>query len=154
MIEEYFADNVHMPSDTVELESGEILYSLLGLRGCVGSMDGVHFPWDNCLAPSVPAYKGKENYPTVVYHVTCDHARRVVSAHGPFHCARNDKNIARTDPAVRAVRYDSMYLRFSYQMYDHIGASYTMSSTTPAPSIYYGMLACIVFTCLILTQCM
>jgi hypothetical protein len=76
-------------------------------------MDGVHFAWDKCHAPSVPAYKRKENYPTVVYNfVTCDHARRVMPPHGPFPGARSDKNIARTDLAVLAVRYDSVYLWF------------------------------------------
>jgi hypothetical protein len=96
MVREYFADIVHMPSDTAELKSVETLHSLVALRGCVGSMDGVHFAWDNCLAPSAPAYKGKENYPTVVYNVTRDHARRAMSVHGSFPGARNDKNIART----------------------------------------------------------
>jgi hypothetical protein len=118
MVEESFADNVHMPSDTAELESVETLYSLLGLPGRVGSMDGVHFVWDSCPAPSVPAYKGKENYPTVVYNVTCDHARRVMSVHGPFPGAINDKNIAGTDPAVRAVRYDiEIEIEIVYNMY-------------------------------------
>jgi hypothetical protein len=117
-------------------------------------MDGVHFAWDSCPAPSVPAYTWEENYPTFVYNVTCDHARRVMYVHGPFPGARNDKNIARTDHAVRAVRYDSMYLRFSYPMHDRMGASYTMSGITPAPSMYYGVLARIVFTCLILTYSM
>jgi hypothetical protein len=145
MVEEYFANYVHIPSDTADMESVETLL------GCVGSTDGAHFAWDSCHAPSVPAYKWKENYPTVVYNVTCDHARRVMSVHGPFTGARNDKNIARTDPPVRAVRYDSMYLKFSYPIYDHMGASYTMSVITPTPSINYGMLARIMFTCMILT---
>jgi hypothetical protein len=58
MVEKYFEDNANMPSDTAELDSIEIVYSLLGLRGCVGSIDGVNFAWDNCHAPSVPVYKG------------------------------------------------------------------------------------------------
>jgi hypothetical protein len=43
MVEKYFEDYVHMPNDTAELESVEIVYSLLELPGCMGSMDGVHF---------------------------------------------------------------------------------------------------------------
>jgi hypothetical protein len=103
-VEKYFEDNVHMPSYRAELEGVETLYSLPRLPGCVGSMDVVHFARDNCHAPSVSACKGKENFPTVVYNVTmvtCDHARRVISVHGPFPGAKNDKNIARTDPIVR-----------------------------------------------------
>jgi hypothetical protein len=57
MVEKYFDDNVHMPSDTAELESVETMYSLLGLPSCVGSMDVVHFAWDNCPARSVPAFR-------------------------------------------------------------------------------------------------
>jgi hypothetical protein len=129
---------------------------LLGLPSCVASMDGVHFAWDKCHAPSVPAYKRKENYPIVVYNVvTCDHARRVMPLHGPFPGARSDKNIARTDPTVRAVRYDdSVYLWFSYPMYDHMGASFSMPGITPAPSMCYGVLVRIVLTCMLLAQCM
>jgi hypothetical protein len=55
MVERYFEDNGHMPRDIAELESVDIVYSLLALRACVGSMDGVHFAWDNCHAPIVPA---------------------------------------------------------------------------------------------------
>jgi hypothetical protein len=43
MVERCFEDNVHMPSGTAELESVETVHSLLGLHGCVGSIDGVHF---------------------------------------------------------------------------------------------------------------
>jgi hypothetical protein len=82
---------VHIPSDTTELESVETVYSLLGLPGCVGNMDGVHFAWDNCDATSVPAYKGKQNFPIVGYNVTCDHARRDMSVHGSFPGAKSDK---------------------------------------------------------------
>jgi hypothetical protein len=138
-----------MPSNTAEVESVETVYSLLGLHDCVGSMDGVHFAWDSCSAPSVPAYKGKENFPTVVYNVTCDHACRVMSLHGPFPGARNDKNTARTDLAVRAVRFHSMYLNFRYPMYGHMGASYTMAGTTTVPYIlWYACLICLL-SCLI-----
>jgi hypothetical protein len=146
-----FKNTVHMPSDTSELESVETVYSLLGLPGCVGSMDGVNFAWDKCHAPSVPAYTRKEKFPTVVYNVTCDHVRRVISVHGPFPGARNDKNNARTDPAVRAVRCHSMYLNFRYPMYGHMGASCTMTGTTSAPYILWY--ACLLFSlsCLIAT---
>jgi hypothetical protein len=151
MVEKYFEDNVHMPNDTAELESVETVYSLLGLPGCVGSMDGVHFARDNCHAPSVPAYKGKENFPTMVYNVTCDHARRVMSVHGPFPGARNDKSIARMDLAVRAARFHSMYLNFRYPMYGDMGASYTMACTTTVPYIlWYACLLCLL-SCLIAT---
>jgi hypothetical protein len=52
------------------------------------------------------------------------------------------KHIARTDHAVRAVRYDIMYLRFSYPTYDHIGASYyTMPGITLAPYILWCVCA-------------
>jgi hypothetical protein len=64
-VEIYFDDNKHMP----QRHCGacvEIMYSLLGLPGCLSSMDGVHFAWDKCLATSVPAYKGTENFPTLV----------------------------------------------------------------------------------------
>jgi hypothetical protein len=77
MVERIFDGNVHMPNDTTEPEIVENMYFLLEMSRYVGSMDGVHFAWANCHAPSVPAYKGKENFPTMVYNVTSDHARRV-----------------------------------------------------------------------------
>jgi hypothetical protein len=73
--------------------------------------------WDIGHAPSVPAYKGKENFPTVSYNVTCEHARRAMSAHGLVTGARkgNKKNVRTYRMAVRAVTSDIMCLNFRYQ---------------------------------------
>jgi hypothetical protein len=93
----------------------------------------------------------KENFPAMVYNVTCEHARRVMSVHGPFPGVRNDKNIARTDSAVRAVRFHSMYLNFRYPMYGDMGASYTMGGTTIVPYILWYACLLYLLSCLIAT---
>jgi hypothetical protein len=80
----------------------------------------------------------------VVCNVTYDHARRIKSAHAPFPGAGNDKNIARTDPFVWAVRYNSMYLNFKYPMSGYMGASHSMTGRTGVPYIlWYACLLCV-----------
>ena len=116
----------------------ELVYSLLGLPGCIASMDGVHLAWDNCPSPYLPLYKGKEGYPTVAYNVTVDHARRIMAVHGAFPGARNDKAIARTDPAVRAVRFNPLYLEHTFSMYDAKGRQITMSGSVLCMMISQG----------------
>ena len=127
MVDKYYTTYVRMPNTATELDVNESIYSCLGLPGCMGSMDGVHFAWDNCPSPYLPLYKGKEGYPTVAYNVTVDHARRVMAVHGAFPGARNDKTIARTDPAVRTARFHPLYLEHTFNMYDSRGRQMTMS---------------------------
>ena len=133
MVDKYFATHVRMPETTRELDLNETVYSCLGLPGCIGSMDGVHLAWDNCPAPFMPLYKGKEGYPTVAYNVTVDHSKRVMAVHGAFPGARNDRTIARTDPDVRAVRFHPLYLEHTFSMYDARGRHMTMSGMIYLP---------------------
>jgi hypothetical protein len=75
-----------------------------------------------------------------------------MSVKDPFPGARNDKSFARTDRAVGAVIYSSMYMNFRYPMYDHMGASHTMTCTTSALyMLWYACLLC-VLSCLIATM--
>lgn len=98
------------------------LFKVLGLPGCVSSMDGVHLAWDNCPARYTFLYKGKEGYPTVAFNVHCDHIGRVLAVNGPHPGGRNDKTMARLDEMLVAVRTDAAYTDMEYDMYDADGA--------------------------------
>ena len=50
-VRHYYAKKVYWPSQQVDVEAIESVYSRLGLPGCISSMDGVHLSWDN-----TPAY--------------------------------------------------------------------------------------------------
>ena len=95
----------------------------------------MEFTWHGTIVvhPLCLMYKGKEGYPTVAYNVTVDHSKRVMAVHGAFPGARNDKTIARTDPAVRAVRFHPLYLEHTFSMYDARGRHMTMSGMIYLP---------------------
>jgi Plant transposon protein len=75
-------------------------YAEMGLPGCVGSIDCVHIGWDMCPVQHKNLYTGKEGYPSIAYEVICT-SRKFIQSVSPGHPgSRNDKHIARTDPAV------------------------------------------------------
>jgi hypothetical protein len=92
--------------------------------------DGVHLAWDNCPAPFLPLYKGKEGFPTLAFNVTVDHTRRVLAVHGAYLGARNDKTIARTDLGVRAALFHPMYHEYTINMFNNLGQQMKMAGTT------------------------
>lgn len=130
MVDTFYSRHVRMHDSVAEMDVCEAVYSCLGLPGCVGSMDGVHLAWDNCPSPFLPLYKGKEGFPTLAYNVTVDHTKRVLAVHGAYPGARNDKTIARTDPAVRAVRFHPMYQEYTFNMFNSMGQQMKMSGAT------------------------
>ena len=124
MVATYYDKYVYLP-DKDELPLCEQVYRLLGLPGCFASMDGVHLAWDNCPAPLMPLYKGKEQYPTVAHNVTSNHARRIMCVNGPYPGSKNDKTMARMDAAISKARNDNAYLEYEYPMYTSTGEGYT-----------------------------
>ena len=75
-------------------------YGSIGFPGCIGSVDCVHVGWDKCPHQWKNLFKGKEQHPSVSYEVVCT-ARKFIQSVSPGHPgSRNDKHIARTDPAI------------------------------------------------------
>ena len=66
-------------------------YSLLGLPGAIGSVDGAHIPWEKCPKGVSSWYLGKEGFPTIMFNCTVNHQGRFLHVSGPHPGARNDK---------------------------------------------------------------
>ena len=103
MVDTMFKQWVELPSG-LQLQQVCAVYELHGHPGCMGSTDGVHREWGRVPFKLRALFTGKEKLPTVVFNVTCDHARRVLHVSGPYPGARNDKTIARTDALFEELR--------------------------------------------------
>jgi hypothetical protein len=91
---------VRPPDEESEIAHSMAPYSAIGFPGAIGSVDGVHIPWERCPAGHKSYYVGKEGFPTVMYNCVVNHQGRFLSVAGPFSGAKNDKT---------AVRYVTLY---------------------------------------------
>jgi hypothetical protein len=89
---------------------GEYYTEMLGLPGCVGSVDCVHIGWDMCPTQQQNMYKGKEGYPSVAYEVICTSRKFIQSVSVGHPGSRNDKHIVRTDKTVMSLLYGWQWL--------------------------------------------
>ena len=55
------------PKTQDEIDRVTLVYKLKGLPGCIGSIDCIHVPWENCPAMWRSLYQGKEGHPAVAY---------------------------------------------------------------------------------------
>ncbi len=61
------------------------MYAALGFPGAIGSVDGVHVPWEMCPTKQTALHKnGKDGVPTLSFNVTADHTRRIMAVAGSF----------------------------------------------------------------------
>jgi hypothetical protein len=102
---------IFFPSDDESLKFVCNEYAQLGLPGCVGSVDCVHVGWSKCPSQHLHLYKGKEGYPSVAYEVVCTPRKFIQSVSQGHPGARNDKHIARTDPAITDLLFGNGWLR-------------------------------------------
>ncbi len=63
-------------------------------------MDFVHIGWDKCPSQWNNIFKGKEMHPSVAYEVVCTARKFIHSVSSGRPGSRNNKHIARTDPAI------------------------------------------------------
>ena len=114
---------IGLPDDAASLEHVMGLYDLLGLPGCVGSIDCVHVVWDRCRAGLHNVCRGKEDYPSLAFEAVASHTRRILSVSQFFWGAVNDKSIAREDDAVRKLRSDGSFLsKVRWSSFDEDGS--------------------------------
>jgi hypothetical protein len=85
-------------------------YAQLGLPGCVGLVDCVHIGWSKCPTQHLHLYKGKEGFPLVAYEVVCTAQKFIQSVSQGHPGARNDKHIARTNPAITDLLFGNGWL--------------------------------------------
>lgn len=67
------------PKTAEEIAKFTGIYNRLGFPGCIGSTDCVHVRWDMCPALWRNVCTGKEGYPTLVWQVTVDHHKKIIS---------------------------------------------------------------------------
>ena len=66
---------IHLPKTHHEFRHVLGQYEIVGLPGCLGSIDCVHLIWNNCPAGIVSQCKGKEKVPTLAFQVVVSHSR-------------------------------------------------------------------------------
>ncbi len=101
---------IKLPTNAEELVHITGLYELLGLPGCVGSIDCVHVVWDCCRASLLSSCRGKEKVPTLVFQVVVSPTKKILAVQGYYYGCLNDKTIARFDPAISALRAKGEFL--------------------------------------------
>lgn len=118
---EYFSKYCAHPQSPEEIERAMGVFTQLGLPGCIGSTDCVHFRWERCPSGERSCHKGKEGYPTLSYEVTVDHTKRIIAATEGHPGARNDKTIVRFDGFVTQIHNGELYADVPYQLLDDHG---------------------------------
>lgn len=104
-------EHIQMPFDEDTLRHVAGPYNMLGLPGCVGSIDCVHLIWDKCPASIRSLCKGKNDVPTLAFEVVASHTRRILSVSQYFWGTVNDKTISRMDAAFDHFRNEGTFLR-------------------------------------------
>jgi hypothetical protein len=112
---------IYPPSSDEEIEATLHAYEQRGFPGCIGSADGVHVAWDKAPAMDLPWYKGKENYPTLAYQCTVDHAGRCIACTMGFPGTVTDKTIARYDTFMQSVHTGERYGTRTFRLRDANG---------------------------------
>ena len=142
-----FAQWVSTPASQQEIMDVMSLYTLVGLSGCIGSIDCVHIPWGMCPAEDRSWFDNtKEGGPTVVYEVVANRARRILSVTTGFPGTRNDKTTCRFDSFVTSMR-DGAYQHVEYPLYNldgeatMCGGAYLICDGGKCRSLTHGLVA-------------
>jgi hypothetical protein len=86
---------VRPPDEGEEVEQCMKPFTLMGIPGAMGSVDGVHIPWERCPKGLSSWFVGKEGFPTLMFNCTVNHQGRFLNVSGPHPGARNDKTAVR-----------------------------------------------------------
>ena len=113
---ENFSKYCNHPKTDEEIAENVLIYTKLGLPGCVGSADCVHIRWERCPAGQRSFHKGKEGYPTLSYEVTVDHRKKIIAATEGHPGCRNDKTIVKFDGFVTAIHDGDLYSEVPYTL--------------------------------------
>lgn len=112
---------VCIPTNLSELNRVSKCYDMVGLPGCMGSIDVVHVKWANCPAGDFNRAKGKETFPSLGFECITDFNRRVLSIYGPHFGSRNDMDIVKTDEYVEKVRSKRLFRDAQWKYYNQDG---------------------------------
>ena len=115
--DEFYDAHVSHPKTEDEIRSVERAYRAVGFPGCVGSVDVVHMPWD--AAPAVHShlfYNGRKRAATYASVVTVDSNCVILHATRAGYGASNDKTLALQDDYHDALKRESVFLDFEYEL--------------------------------------
>jgi hypothetical protein len=99
-----FEKYIHLPRNVDEVMHVQDYYDRLGLPGCTGSVDCVHWAWDMCPAGLYSDCKGKEGFPTVVFQVIVTHTRFIQAVSKIFYGTWNDITITHHDNNLNVIQ--------------------------------------------------
>jgi len=117
-----YPEFVYVPKTREDLARVETPYALVGLPGCIGSMDVVHIAWCMCPTYLMNLAKGMEGYTSIAYNVICDHKGRAQAVLAGTYGAFNDKTIVRYDNYVHAIRTQAFFTELQYEVRTGPGA--------------------------------
>jgi hypothetical protein len=92
------------------------VYEAIGFPGAIGSVDGVHIPWERCPAGQKSYFVGKEGFATVMYNCVVNHQGRFLSVSGPFCGTRNDKTAVKFDDFVMDIKEGTRYADTTFEL--------------------------------------
>ena len=98
-------------------------YGILGLPGCIGSIDCVHIGWDCCPAGNRSDAAGAKGHPTLSFEVIVSHTRRILGVSRAFWGTWNDKTIVRYDETVKTIKQVDTYTRYQWRTYASDGST-------------------------------
>ena len=112
---------IHLPNTEIEFSHVLDRYNMVGLPGCLGSIDCVHLIWNNCPVVIKSQCQGKEKFPTLAFQVVVSHTRKIMLCSQPFYGSVNDKTICRYDKTIRLMKKDEKYMNRQWHCYDKDG---------------------------------
>ena len=112
----YFNGYYNYSETKKEIKKTTEIYARMGLPGCIGSTDCVHFGWDRCPAGERSQHKVKEGFPTLPYEVTVDRNKKIISCTAGHPGARNDKTIVKFE-FITKINDGNLYKDEEYEIY-------------------------------------
>jgi len=88
-----YPEFVYVPKTREDLARVETPYALVGLPGCIGSMDVVHIAWCMCPTYLINLAKGKEGYTSIAYNVICDSSCGQGHHQLELHCVEDARGV-------------------------------------------------------------
>jgi hypothetical protein len=117
-----FDRHVRVPQSDEEIKHAQDMYRILGMPGCVGSVDVVHIPWERCPTSERSFFTGKSGFPTIAFNVTVLRGRitHVSDAHPG---AMNDKTAVRHDDYIMSVKEGKLYRNIEWEYFQADGST-------------------------------
>ena len=116
----YFDVYCNYPRSKEEIKISTGMYARMGLPGCIGSTDCVHFGWDRCPSGEISQHKGKEGFPTLSYEVTVDRNKKIIACTTGHPGARNDQTTVKFDEFITKINEGELYKDEEYEVYEEV----------------------------------